>query len=262
MSLVFSAIVPHSPFLIPSIGKENSEQLKNTISSYKKLEENLYSSKAETIIIISPHGAIQPNSFTLNLSPEFTTNLEDFGDMATKVKFNCDIGLAHRIRERMETRAPLQLISEPNLDYGSGVPLILLTEHLPNIKIIPIYHSGLDMEAHFKFGQLLKREFMVNKERIAVIASGDLSHKLSKDAPAGFSPKAKKFDKKIIEYLTKRKTSEILEIKNKQIAEVSECGLKSIIMLLGIMSEINYEPKLLSYETPFGVGYLTMNFVL
>ena len=262
MSLVFSAIVPHSPFLIPSIGKENTEQIKDTISSYKKLEEDLYSSKAETIIVISPHGTIQPNYFTLNLSPEFTTNLEDFGDMVTKIKFNCDIGFAHRIRERMETRAPLQLISEPNLDYGSGVPLILLTEHLPNIKIIPIYYSGLDLEAHLKFGQLLKREIMINKERVAVVASGDLSHKLSKDAPAGFSPKAKKFDKKIIEYLTKHKTSEILQFKNSQLAEVSECGLKSIVMLLGIMSEIKYEPKLLSYEAPFGVGYLTMNLEL
>ena len=262
MSLVFSAITPHSPFLIPSIGKENLERLKETEKAFKKLEGDLYSSKVETIIIFSPHGNIQPNSFSMNLSPEFTTNFEDFGDLTTKINFSCDIGLAHRIRERMETRAPLQMMSESSLDYGSGVPLYLLTKNLPNIKIIPIYYSGLDIEAHFKFGQLLKREFMVNKERIAVIASGDLSHKLSKDAPAGYSPKAKKFDKKIIEFLAKNKVDDILNMKSSIISEVSECGLKSIAMLLGVLSDIKYEPELLSYEAPFGVGYLTMNFKL
>lgn len=262
MALVFSAIVPHSPFLIPAIGKENTERLKKTISSYKRLEEDLYSSKAESIVIISPHGIVQSNAFTMNLSPEFTGNLEEFGDFTTKLNFNGDIGLAYKIRERMETRAPLQLVSAPNLDYGSLIPLYLLTQHLPDIKIIPIYYSGLDLEAHFQFGQLLKREFVYNKKRIAVIASGDLSHKLTKDAPAGYSPKAKKFDKKIIEYITKQKINNILKIKKSALAEVSECGLKSIIVLLGILSDINHKPEILSYEAPFGVGYLTMNFKL
>jgi AmmeMemoRadiSam system protein B len=262
MSLVFSAIVPHSPFLIPSIGKENLECLKATENAFKKLEENLYSSKAETIIIISPHGPIQSNSFSINLAPEFNVIFEDFGDLTTKKNLACDIGLAHKIRERMETRAPLQLISEPNLDYGSGVPLLLLTEHLPDIKIIPTYYSGLDLEAHFKFGQLLKRELMVNKNRIAVIASGDLSHKLSKDAPAGYSTKAKKFDKKLIENLTKQKIENIVKMKASVIAEASECGLKSTVILLGILDGMKYKPEMLSYESPFGVGYLTMNFRL
>lgn len=261
MSIVFSAITPHPPILIPAIGKENLEQLKKTQDSYKELEQNLYSSKAEIIIIISPHGPILPSSFTMNLNPEFTINFEEFGDLSTKLELKGDLGLAYKIRERMETRAPLQLISEGRLDHGSGVPLYLLTQKLPDIKIIPIYYSGLDLEAHFKFGQLLKREFLVNKNRVAIIASGDLSHRLTKDAPASYSPKGKKFDKKLIEYLTKGKTQDILKMNEKLISEAGECGLKSIVMLLGILEGIKYEPQILSYEAPFGVGYLTMNFI-
>lgn len=155
------------------------------------------------------------------------------------------------------------------LDHGCGVPLYLLTSYLNNtvaqavpLKIIPIYYSGLNLDAHFKFGQLLKREILFSKNRIAVIASGDLSHRLSKDAPAGFSPVGAKFDKKIINYLKYKKTQEILKINNKIINEAGECGLKSIIILLGILDEIKFEPDLLSYESPFGIGYLTMNFKL
>jgi len=262
MSIVFSAIVPHSPFLIPSIGKENQLLLKNTLASFKKLEEDLYASKAESIVIISPHGTVQPNSFTMNISPDYNIDFNDFGDLVTRFNLNGDIGLAHKIRERMETRAPLQVISEKRLDYGSGVPLFLLTQHLSKIKIIPVFYSGLDFESHFKFGQLLKRELMVNKDRIAVIASGDLSHKISKNSPAGYSPKAKKFDQKIINLLSNKKNNEIIKLKHTLVSEVCECGLKSIITLLGIMDGIKYNPQVYSYESPFGVGYLTMNFGL
>jgi len=262
MSIVFSAIVPHSPFLVPSIGKENLKLLKSTELSFQKLEENLRSLGAETIVVISPHGAIQPSSFSMNLSPEFTVSFEEFGDLSTKMRLAGDIGLAHKIRERMETRAPLQMTSDERLDYGSGVPLYLLAKNIAGVKIIPIYYSGLDLEAHFKFGRLLKREFMVNKEKIAIVASGDLSHKLAKNSPAGYSPKAKKFDKKLIENLLKQKTDDILKIKNDTIAEVSECGLKSILILLGTLDGVKYRPEMLSYEAPFGVGYLVMNFNL
>ena len=261
MPIVYSAIVPHPPLLIPAIGKENIKTIKNTVEAYKKLEENLYAHKVETIVIISPHGLIMPNSFTMNLSPEFSIAFEDFGDLVTKQKLGGDIGLAYKIRESLETKAPLQLISEPNLDHGSGVPLYLLTQNLKQAKIIPIYYSGLDLDAHFKFGQLLKQELMKHRRRIAIIASGDLSHRLTKEAPAGYSRQGAKFDKKLVEYLKTKKTPDILRLDEKMVNDAGECGLKSIVMLLGILDGIKCEPQILSYEGPFGVGYLVANFI-
>lgn len=262
MSLVFSAIVPHPPLLIPNIGKENLKRLEATKKSYNKLASNLEASGAESILVISPHGIIQTNAFTMNLNPVFTAQFEEFGDFSTKKTWTGDIGLAYKIRERLETKAPLQLISEELIDHGTGIPLILLTEKTPNIKVMPLYYSGLDNEAHFKFGQLLRRELLFNKEKIAVIASGDLSHRITKSAPAGFSPKGKKFDKKLADYLLKNKFEDIVKFSPEDVCEAGECGLRSILILLGILDEVKHEPQLLSYEYPFGVGYLTMEFKL
>lgn len=262
MSIVFSAIVPHPPILIPAIGKENIKQLKATADSYSKLEEDLYASQAETIIIISPHGHLQKEAFTINLSPEFRGNFEEFGDLTAKLNLSGDVSLAHRIKEKLETKIPLQLISQNDLDHGASVPLYLLTRHLPKIKIIPLYYSDLDLAAHYNFGQAIKGKLLNSDVRVAIIASGDLSHKLSKNAPAGYNPKGKKFDNKLINGLLKKETEEIIKLKPELIAEAGECGLKSIIILLGILDGIKYEPQLLSYEFPFGVGYLTMNFKL
>ncbi|MBU0721950.1 AmmeMemoRadiSam system protein B [Patescibacteria group bacterium] len=262
MPIVFSAIVPHPPILIPTIGKENINQLKATSDSYLKLEQDLYASQAETIIIISPHGHSQEQAFTINLSPEFKGNFEKFGDLTTKFSLSGDIELAHQIKEKLETKIPLQLISETELDHGSSVPIYILTKHLPKIKIIPLYYSGLTLAAHYDFGQMIKSKLLNSSARIAIIASGDLSHKLSKNAPAGYSPKGKKFDKKLIDNLLKKETGEIIKFKPELIADAGECGLKSIMILLGVLESMKYEPQLLSYESPFGVGYLTMNFKL
>jgi len=260
MPIIFSAIVPHSPMLIPAIGKENTKRLKTTVAAYKKLEHYLYTAQIDTLLIISPHGKSQSNSFVMNLCPEYNINFEEFGDFATRLNLPGDAGLSYKIRENIETKAPMQLISQADLDYGSAIPLYLFTQHFPQLKIIPLYYSGLDLNAHYNFGKLLKHELLINKNRIAVVASGDLSHCLTKNAPAGYNAKGKKFDNKLIEYLRQNKIKEILSIKKELIAEANECGLKSIIILLGILEGIKYQTQILSYEAPFGVGYLTMNF--
>ena len=260
--ITFAAIVPHPPILIPQIGKDNLNRLKDTILAFDKLKEALIKSEAETIFIISPHGLVQDTAFTMNLSPKFFANFEDFGDFATKKEWTGDVGLTYKIREALETHAPLQLITNENIDHGVSVPLMLLTEELKNIKIIPFYYSGLSCENHFSFGAVLRRELQKSKTKVAIIASGDLSHRLTKDAPAGYSPKGKKFDQKLIDFLQKKQPDKILEIDEKLINAAGECGLKSILILSGIMDNIGYTPRLLSYEGPFGVGYLVMNFEL
>ncbi len=262
MSLVFSAIVPHPLVLIPHIGKEHISRLELTQKAYEKLAVELQNSQADTIIIISPHGIIQNDVFTINLNPVFSANFEEFGDFSTKLSFKGNIGLTYKIREKLETKSKLQMISLENLDYGASIPLYFLAKKLPNLKIIPIYYSGLDYSNHFKFGQHLKKQILSSKDNIAVIASGDLSHRLNKNSPGGFSAKAKKFDNRVIELLQKNKITDLLTIDDNLIKEAGECGLKSIIILMGIMDGVKYESQLLSYEFPFGVGYMVMNLKL
>ncbi len=260
MSIVFSAIVPHPPILIPSIGKENLARLNKTAEAYKKLEDDLYVAQPDVLFIISPHGPVQNKTFTLNLCDIFDLNFREFGEYSTNLKIKGEIILAHKIREYAETKAPVQMLSQPDLDHGVSVPVFLLTKNLPNIKIIPLYYSGLSFEAHYNFGKLLKRELILTKKRVAIIASGDLSHRLTKESPAGYSSKGKKFDKKLTEYIADNQLNKILKINPDFAIEAGECGLRSILILLGIIGETNYTPQPLSYEAPFGVGYAVINF--
>jgi MEMO1 family protein len=260
MPIVFSAITPHPPVIIPQIGKENLERLKPTIAAFAKLKTELEEKKPDTIIIISPHGQLFEDVFAINQCPEYTANFENFGDFATKGKWSGDIGLVHRIREKFETTLPLQLISDSSLDHGTSVPLFMMTEKLPDVKIIPMFYSGLSRQEHFSFGESLGEFLQEKKQRIAIIASGDLSHRLSKEAPGGFSPKGKKFDKKLIDGIIKGKKEDIIGLDDAFIEEAGQCGLNSILILLGAIDTIKKTARLLSYEAPFGVGYAVINF--
>ena len=61
----------------------------------------------------------------------------------------------------------------------------------------------------------------------------------------------------------KKDVKNILNLEEKY-PQAGECGLRSFCFLLGILekSELNWQPEILSYEGPFGVGYLVANFKL
>jgi AmmeMemoRadiSam system protein B len=232
------------------------------VRAYEKLKNKLLELKPETIIIISSHSDIRENIFTINSCPKFIGGFEDFGNFSVKKIWKGDVGLIGKLSEALETKNKLSLVTKEKIDHGISIPLFKLTEDLPNIKIIPLSFSGLSNREHFEFGKLLKKEIVNCKKRIAVIASGDLSHRLTRNAPAGYSPKGKKFDKKIIELLLKNNIEKIINMDEKLIKDAGECGFRSILILLGIMHNIKNVPKLLSYEFPFGVGYMVMDFEL
>lgn len=261
MSLVFAAIAPHPPILIPSIGKKNLEEVKKTKAALEELEKELYVRSPDYLVVISPHGQLLADAFTINMAPKFEANFEQFGDFSTKMEFKSDFMLSQEIRAQDEAQksVPLALISEGNIDHGVSVPLYYLTQHLKEIPIIPIGFSMLDLQTHYHFGEFLHNQISRVNKRVAVIASGDLSHCLTEDAPGGYSKEGKIFDEKIIELLKKKDKDGILNLDQNLIDGAGECGLRSIVILLGILKDIDYQPEVLSYEGPFGVGYLVAN---
>ena len=262
MSLVFAAIVPHPPLLIPNIGKEELKKIDQTKKALEQLEQDLYLAKPDVVAIISPHGSLFSDAFSVNAHTHFISGFEQFGDFSTKLEWTGADSIAARIAHRANLEnLPLQLISEEHLDHGSTVPLFYLTQHFSNLRVLPIGYSSLDAKAHLRFGEILKDIFMETEKRVVVIASGDLSHGLTTEAPAGFSKTGKEFDQKLIEMLETRNTTGILGMDPKFVEDAAECGFRSFLILLGILKNMNYTFKNYSYEGPFGVGYLVGNFV-
>lgn len=259
MSLITSAITPHSPLLIPNIGKKNLELLKKTKEAYNKIREDIYAGQIETLIIISSHSGFEDETFNVNLSPSFNINFEEFGDFSTQKEIEGDIVLAHELRKESEDKEEhIRILDKPTLNHGIGIPAYLLSEEIKNLKVLPLYCSEAGLDKHWEWGTRIKEAVLKSNKRIAVIASADLSHKLTKQSPAGYSPKAVNSDQKIINFIQNKKIPDLTAMDPEFFQETATEGIKSISVLGGIMNKMEYKPKLLSYEYPFGVGYMVM----
>lgn len=79
---------------------------------------------------------------------------------------------------------PVKLGSQEKIDYGSAIPLSLLTDGLTGQSLAPI-SRGTKMHAyHYAFGQKLGEILKTRTEKIAIIAAGNLSHRLKKNSGA------------------------------------------------------------------------------
>lgn len=262
MPIVFAAIVPHPPILIDGIGKGKKNLIKKTVNSLNKLEEDLYISRPDIIVVISPHTETFDNVFSINVSESFVSNYEKFGDFSTHDSWVGEIVLPYILKEKAyENNITIQLTTQPKLDHGTSVPLISITSQLQNVKILSISDSKLEPKAHLEFGQLLYNVFSNSEKRVAIISSADLSHTINSESPAGFHKAGQEFDQKIIELLETHNTVGITQINSETIENSKQCGYNSILILLGCLKNINYTFKNLSYETSLGIGYLTGEFI-
>ena len=230
--LVFACLSPHPPIILPNVGSaEDRVQVKKTIASLEKLAKQLAQTKPDCIVISSPHpdwGIKVPlhflmSNFKCQISNQFQmTNFENW-----KLAF----------RRNLAKRA------------------------IGNSEVLPILTTLDSPQQHFEWGKKIAK-MVPQKLRWAWIASGDMSHRLAEDGPYGLHPSGPKFDKEFIRLLKQKDIQGILNLSPRLTEEAGECGLRSFCMLLGALEAHSassgqaWQPEILSYEGPFGIGYL------
>lgn len=259
----FAAITPHPPIIIPTIGRSNLNLCRKTVNAMKAAGEKFRAVKADTIVLISPHGPVQYDKFIINYSPILRGDLGRFGDQR-KFVFENDRELIDEIMAGgRSAHLPVGLARELELDHGALVPLYYLISEKDlsyNPGLIHMSFSMLPLDYHFRFGEVLGKVLQSSPKIISFIASGDLSHRVTPEAPAGYSPRGRVFDKKLTELIRQKNIKGILNLDQELVEEAGECGLRSIVILLGVLSGLRWEVKSLGYEAPFGVGYMVVNF--
>jgi len=256
--LKFAAILPHPPIIIPTIGSPSDlKKVEKTIKALEKIREDFDKKEIETLFLISPHGPVSFEAMGMIVEEKLEGNFSMFGDFFTQLSFSNDLELCSKIEKSCQKEnIPLSKYKNLSLDHGCLVPLWYLTKN-KKPKLVPLAYSLLDRKTHIKFGKILGKIAKNSPKKIGIVASGDLSHRLTPSAPAGFSEKGAEFDQKIVSYLKEGKFEEIIKMEEDLVEEAGECGYRSILILLGALSTLEkVKFEILSYEGPFGVGYL------
>ena len=195
----------------------------------------------------------------MNAHTRFVSNFEAFGDLSTKRRAGAPDVAAKIAHLAKNTGAGPARERKPTRSWRLGRSVISHDPPSGN-KIVPVGYSALSPAEHIRFGELLKDVIMQEDKRIALIASGDLSHCITGNAPGGYRPAGKQFDEAFIEHLEAKNVSGLAAMDTALVTEAEECGYRSTLIALGVMKNMQYAFKKYSYECPFGVGYLVAQF--
>ena len=77
-----------------------------------------------------------------------------------------------------------------------------------------------------------------------------------KGTRSGFSPRGKEFDEQLVKLVENYDVNGILNFDEELAEEAGQDALWSIAILLGALAGKIVKPEILSYEGPFGVGYM------
>jgi len=256
-SLVFAGIAPHPPIMVPEVGREAAAEVRASINAMAELTERVIQSGAETVVMISPHAPLDARAFVAYEGPELHGDFANFRAPEAAVQFELDEELLGEISAAAVSEGLATIrINGYALDHGTAVPLYFLQRNGWNGRVVALGYTFLSNEDHLRFGTSIKRAIDKSRRPAAFIASGDLSHRLKPDAPAGFNPDAHLFDEEVVDAIRSSSPKRIVEIDQDLRRTAGECGYRSMLVALGVAEGSAPSCEVLSYEAPFGVGYL------
>ncbi len=256
-SVVFAGIAPHPPIMVPEVGREATVEVRSSIDAMADLTARVIRSGAETVVLISPHAPLEPDAFVAYDGPQLYADFANFRAPTATVHAQLDDELLHEIT-RIAADQDLKTIRIRgfDLDHGTAVPLYFLQHYGWNGRVVALGYSFLPNEDHVRFGRCIRQAIEQLRRPVAFIASGDLSHRLKLEAPAGYSPEAHLFDAEVVDAIRSSATKRIVDLDPELRRMAGECGYRSMLVAIGVAQELEPSCEVINYEAPFGVGYL------
>lgn len=260
-SHVFGVVAPHPPIMVEAVGAKRSRVTHKSAEALMAAASLLGAFNPDTIVLMSPHSPPLHDAFVVDGAVHFAGTLAQFGAAESGHNAAGDPDLAHAILAQLKARGvpasgrdAVPSLVTGDLDHGALVPLHFLdpTGRWP---LVLLSLSWLDYGAHRELGRAVAAAAASLGRRIAFVASGDCSHRLTPDAPAGFDPLGVEFDRQLVDLLEHSDFGGLSEIDPVLIEAAGECGLRSFIALGGAAEPA--QVRVLAYEGPWGVGYLT-----
>ncbi|MBI4252947.1 hypothetical protein HY623_02065 [Candidatus Uhrbacteria bacterium] len=260
--IVSAALIPHSPLLLPSIGKDAHDMLVKTLEGLATLKASCANLGVDTVVLIKTpeQGRRRRTVFELQLAQQYCVDVSKFGDLVTKGSFACDTVLGTEIKGNIrDAHISLALISNDYPEYTAGIPLLTLFEGLP-IKVVIVQPPDTDTRALFAFGCALTSTLQRSAKRIICLAAGDCAHCVKKGKKEEHEKICLPFDYMFIDALRKKAPDALLSIKREDVRRLNACAVQPSIVLRGILDSLSWNTHLLSYEAPFGVGYTVLEY--
>lgn len=260
MSETFGIIAPHPPIMVPAVGGSRAAVTHASAEAMQEAARALAAFDPDTVVLISPHAPSFSDAFAIDASSRLSGAMLQFGDH-TNYAFSGDPELGLALVAELETRgipafdrAEVPRSRPGELDHAVLVPMSFLDAE-GRWPLVVVSLSSLDYASHREVGDALRTVAARLDRRVAFVASGDCSHRLADDGPYGFSPYGQKLDAAIRDLVERGDFHSLSQLDETTVEEAGECGLRSFIAMGGFAGDA--PTRVLAYEGPWGVGYLT-----
>jgi AmmeMemoRadiSam system protein A len=247
----------HAPIVVPEIAGSRGFACVKTTDAMERVAYALVAHEPNVLVLISPHAPRLPDawglvddcriggSFSQFGKPEIEVSVPGAGDAVETIS---DVARARKIKTGRARGN--------DLDHGSIVPLAFLAKAGWQGPTLIVSLPGHDHDEEEAFGRVLAEAAQLRKERWAVLASGDMSHRLERGAPAGFHPRAAEFDRTFVSHIRKGQ----LRLAVHPELALRELAAEDVVQSTRVaVAAADYDPRglhVFAYEGPFGVGYL------
>lgn len=263
--ILASFVMPHPPIIVPEVGNGEEVAIAKTARSMDECAQRIAELRPDDIIIITPHGPVFRDAMALYYESSISGHLGSFRAPQVKISYDIDKPLTMAIADAasryditcalLDGRAMMRYGIDDSMDHGALVPLYFIEKRYHAPHLVHITYGFLSYEEIYAFGKAVQQAVEESDKNVVIIASGDLSHKLTPDSPNGYTPLGKEFDEKLLDLLSKSDVEGIVRMDKRFIEEAAECGMRSIIAMLGALDGYEFSANVLSHEGPFGVGY-------
>jgi AmmeMemoRadiSam system protein A len=254
--VIIAALMPHAPVLVPAVGGKRGNRAAASVNGMIEAARRIVRAGPETVVLVSPHTPRRRMAFAIRAGGRISGSLAQFGAPAAAVELPADEPLAATIAEEAGLRGlNVWWLRDAELDHGAVVPLWHLADagwRGPTV-VIGLNYPG--EPGLVELGEAIAGSARRAGRRVAVVASGDMSHRLQPGAPAGFHPRAKEFDGAFIECLRAGDYRKLPDFDPELRDLAAEDAVDSTLVAASAVNWNATGHEVLGYEGPFGVGY-------
>ena len=253
-----AVLMCHAPIVIPPIGGDRACECAETTKAMEMAAQAVVAAGVETVVLVSPHTPRHREAYGYVVGETLKGDFHTFGVRGFEHSFRADAAAAATVARQME-RAGLSMdpTNVQNLDHGALVPLWFLRQagYKGRVAVFGFPWNSEPGETH-RFGMAVAAAMDVLERSWALVASGDMSHALKQGAPAGFHPKAHLFDEAVVACVKEGRFGDVSRIDPGLRNLAAEDVADSLETADGVLGPDREGLRFLSYEAPFGVGYL------
>ncbi|MBX3729778.1 MAG: AmmeMemoRadiSam system protein A [Candidatus Sumerlaeia bacterium] len=254
--VMLAALMPHPPIVVPGVGRGREHEAGNTVAAMARMARRLCDAAPQTLVVISPHSPRRRGRFGIWGGTRVEGDLAVFRAPHERIDFPADTEFRARLTAACSGHGLRTWeIENEELDHGAVVPLAYLRDAGWNGPTVVVGLNYPD-EGHLEdLGAAIAAAAEALGRRVAVLASGDMSHRLTPDAPGGYHPRARDFDATFVRLVRAADVESLCHFDEELRGIAGEDVVDVTVVALAAVGFHTDRCELLSYEGPFGVGY-------